>query len=100
MASCRNDINVIHHSPVFSRLAEGNALMVNYMRSVVTLMTMGTIKPMVYYPSRSIFVKTINLRKEEKESRFAKGQEAARKDLERTFSVLLTCSIIRHPIRT
>ena len=85
---------------MFSRLAEGNAPTVNYEIN-------GHHHDKGYYLANGIYprwstsVKTIGKPKDEKESRFAKVQEAARKDVERAFGVLQSrWAIVRHPART
>jgi hypothetical protein len=45
-------------------------------------------------------VKTIHDPTEEKNKRFAKQQEACRKDVERAFDVLSQWAIVQHPART
>jgi hypothetical protein len=42
MGGSHNDLNVLHHSPVFSRVVEGNAHMVT-MRSMATHVTNNII---------------------------------------------------------
>jgi hypothetical protein len=60
-----------------------------------------------YYLADSIyhfwatFVKTVRSPADEKCKRFAKEQEAARKDVKRAFGVLQSrCAIVRYPART
>ncbi|XP_057791079.1 uncharacterized protein LOC131008204 [Salvia miltiorrhiza] len=83
----RNDINVLHQSPVFSDILEGRAPKVSYVIN-------GHVKYMGYYltdgiyPSWAAFVKSINGPQARKHQLFAQHQEAARKDVERAFGVL------------
>jgi hypothetical protein len=53
------------------------------------------------YPEWPVFVKTNRNPTEEKYNRFAKEQEACRKDVERAFGVLQPrWAIVRHPTKT
>ncbi|XP_052173306.1 uncharacterized protein LOC127788748 [Diospyros lotus] len=94
-----NDINVLDRSPIFSLLANGHAPPVNYTIN-------GHEYTMVYYltdgiyPNWSTFVKTIPCPQGLKKKHFAKGQESARKDVERAFEVLQArFAIVRGPVR-
>uniref|UniRef100_A0A453I6K4 DDE Tnp4 domain-containing protein n=1 Tax=Aegilops tauschii subsp. strangulata TaxID=200361 RepID=A0A453I6K4_AEGTS len=86
MPGSHNDINVLQRSPVFRRLCNGESPSCNY-----------TVNNMVYYladgiyPQWATFVKTISEPRGNKQSHFAKMQEAARKDVERAFGVLQAC---------
>jgi hypothetical protein len=100
MAGSHNDIIVLQRSPVFARLAEGDAPVFNYEIN-------GHLYNKCYYladgiyPDWSTFVKTIREPTEEKNRRFSKRQEVCRKDMERTFGVLqFRWAIVRHPVRT
>lgn len=82
-----NDINVIDRSP----------LMVNYLRGVAhhaKFTINGNEYKSCYfladgiYPDWTIFQKTISSPEGEKRKWYAKMQEGARKDVERTFGVL------------
>ncbi|XP_057775337.1 uncharacterized protein LOC130994308 [Salvia miltiorrhiza] len=83
----RNDINVLHQSPIFSDILEGRAPKVSYVIN-------GHEKDMRYYlidgiyPSWAAFVKSVNGPQTRKHQLFAQHQEAARKDVERAFGVL------------
>ncbi|XP_057803028.1 uncharacterized protein LOC131018321 [Salvia miltiorrhiza] len=83
----RNDINVLHQSPVFKDILEGRAPKVSYVVN-------GHEKDMGYYltdgiyPSWAAFVKSVNGPQTRKHQLFAQHQEAARKDVERAFGVL------------
>jgi hypothetical protein len=95
-----NDINVLWRSLVFARLAEGDAPMFNYEIN-------GHLYNKCYYLADGIytewstFVKTIYEPTEEKNRRFAKRQEACRKDVERAFGVLQPrWAIVHHPARS
>ncbi|KAK1652133.1 hypothetical protein QYE76_069938 [Lolium multiflorum] len=100
MAGSNNDINVLHRSPVFNRLMQGKAPWVSYEVN-------GNAYDKPYYladgiyPDWATLVKTIRNPNSEKTRRFAKMQEACRKDVERGFGVLQTrWAIVRHPART
>ena len=82
-----NDINVLHRSHLFKRLANGDAPACNYTVSGYPY-TKGYYLADGIYPAWSTFVKTISNPCNRKESEFAKQQEACRKDIERAFGVL------------
>jgi len=94
-----NDINVLHQSPVFDDLANGRAPTVQFMVNGQQY-TMGYYLADKIYPDWSTLVKTISEPRNLKDSNFAKAQEAARKDVERTFGVLRSkFRIIQNPSR-
>jgi hypothetical protein len=100
MAGSNNDINVLHRSPVFNRLMQGKAPRVSYEIN-------GNAYDKPYYladgiyPDWATLVKTVRNPNSEKTRRFAKMQEACRKDVERGFGVLQArWAIVRHPART
>ncbi|KAK1670865.1 hypothetical protein QYE76_059024 [Lolium multiflorum] len=100
MAGSNNDINVLHRSPVFERLMQGKAPRVSYEIN-------GNAYDKPYYladgiyPDWATLVKTVRNPNSEKTRRFAKMQEACRKDVERGFGVLQArWAIVRHPART
>jgi hypothetical protein len=81
MAGSNNNINVLHRSPVFSRLTECTAPQIFYEIN-------GNPYDKGYYladginPSWATFVKTVYNPVDEKCKRFAKEQDTARKDIE------------------
>ena len=99
VSGSHNDINVLQRSPVFARLAEGNAPTVNfevngYQYNQGYYLTDGI------YLQWSTFVKTLPNPQREKRARFAKEQESCRKDVNRAFDVLQSrWDIVRHPAR-
>ncbi|KAK1697966.1 hypothetical protein QYE76_014663 [Lolium multiflorum] len=100
MAGFNNDINVLHRSPVFERLMQGKAPRVSYEIN-------GNAYEKPYYladgiyPDWATLVNTVRTPNFEKTRRFAKMQEACRKDVERGFGVLQArWAILRHPART
>ncbi|XP_057425967.1 uncharacterized protein LOC130719363 [Lotus japonicus] len=82
-----NDITVLNQSPVFNEVLRGAAPMVKF-RVNETMYHMGYYLADGIYPEWGTFVKTIPMPQGEKKQKFAKRQEAARKDVERAFGVL------------
>jgi hypothetical protein len=100
MVGSHNDINVLQHSLVFARLAEGDASVFNYEINGHPYSKCYYLADGIY-PDWSTFVKTICKPAEEKNRRFAKRQEACRKDVERAFGVPQSrWAIVRDPTRT
>ena len=94
-----NDINVLHRSPLFAKLAEGQAPKVDYSINGHDY-TMGYYLADGIYPSWATFVKTIPHPQGNKRKYFARAQEAVRKDVERAFGVLPSrFAIVRGPAR-
>jgi hypothetical protein len=96
-----NDINVLERSPLFARLASGDAPTCNY-KVMKNEYTKGYYLTDGIYPDWSTLVKSIKEKHGQpltkKESTFAKAQEAARKDIERAFGVLQArFAIVRGP---
>ena len=82
-----NDINMLDHSFIFTKLAQGRAPPVNYSINGHDY-TMGYYLADGIYPSWSTFVKTIPSPQGRKNSLFATTQESTRKDVKRAFRVL------------
>nr|XP_034586698.1 putative nuclease HARBI1 [Setaria viridis]XP_034586700.1 putative nuclease HARBI1 [Setaria viridis] len=87
MPGSHNDINVLHRSSLFARLAEGQAPKVNYTINNNEY-TMGYYLADGIYPSWATIVKSIPEPQGSKKKYFATAQEACRKDVERAFGVL------------
>jgi hypothetical protein len=94
-----NDINILQKSSIVAALLT-QELPLTVPRYDIN----GTKRDYMYflvdgiYPSWSIFVKPIHDPENDKESLFTKKQEAARKDIERAFGVLVQrFHILKHP---
>ncbi|RLN35067.1 uncharacterized protein C2845_PM03G28520 [Panicum miliaceum] len=97
MLGSHNDINVLHISPIFARLAEGEGPQVTFSINENDY-PMGSYLADGIYPSWAIFVKTIPEPQGNKKKYFAKIQEACRKDVERAFGVLQSrFALVRGP---
>jgi hypothetical protein len=94
-----NDINVLNKSPLFDRLAKGEAPAVNYTINEHNY-DMGYYLVDGIYPTWSTFVKTIKGAANLKDQNFAAAQESQRKDVECAFGVLQArFAIVRGPAR-
>ncbi|XP_076895289.1 uncharacterized protein LOC143547858 [Bidens hawaiensis] len=87
MPGSHNDINVLERSLIFLELSEERDPPVNYTVNGHDY-TMGYYLADGIYPKWRTFVKTIPLPRGNKNKKFAKAQESARKDVERAFVVL------------
>ena len=98
-ASSNNDVNVLHRSHVFTKLAQGEAPEVNYTINGHQY-KMGYYLADGIYPKWATLVKTIPAPSTKKKKLFAQRQEAARKDVERAFGVLQSrFAIVRGPAK-
>jgi hypothetical protein len=99
IAGSHNNINMLQRSSVFARHAEGNAPSMSY-EVMGHPYTKGYYLADDIYLVRPIFVKTHRDPRKYKYNRFAKEQEACRKDVERAFGVLQSYwATVRHPAR-
>jgi hypothetical protein len=87
MTGSHNDINVLQRSPVFARLAEGDAPVFNYEINDHPYNKYYYLADGIY-PDWSTFVKISHEPVEEKNRRFVKRHEVCRKNVERAFGVL------------
>jgi hypothetical protein len=76
-----NDINVLHHSHLFAKLAEGEAWEVNYTINKNNY-TMVYYLADEIYPQWATFVKPIRRPRDNKAKYFTEAQAAGRKDVE------------------
>ncbi|XP_062088538.1 uncharacterized protein LOC133795105 [Humulus lupulus] len=83
-----NDLNVLNQSSIFTDILQGQAPTVEFTING-TQYNKGYYLVDGIYPEWGTFVKTIQLPQGEKRKLFARCQEAARKDVERAFGVLL-----------
>jgi hypothetical protein len=99
MTGSHNDINVLQRSPVFARLAEGDAPVFNYEINGHPYNKYYYLADGIY-PDWSTFVKIFREPAEEKNRRFVKRHKVCRKNVERVFGVLQSrWAIVRHPAR-
>lgn len=97
--SC-NDINVLHGSPLFNAVLQGNAPEVHFTVNGTSYFE-GYYLTDGIYPEWSSFVKSFPCPMDPKRKKFKERQEAARKDVERAFGVLQAhWAIIRGPARS
>jgi hypothetical protein len=94
-----NDINVLQRSPLFRRLKSGTSPPVEYFVNG-NKYTMGYYLADGIYPTWATFVKSFRNPQGNKKVHFTQAQEAARKDVERTFGVLQSqFAMVRGPCR-
>jgi hypothetical protein len=94
-----NDFNVLHISPLFANLANGEAPACNYIVNGSNY-DKGYYLDGGIYPHWATFVKTISDPQTRKEIEFAKAQESAPKDIERAFGILQAqFAVVRGPAR-
>jgi hypothetical protein len=87
MADSHIDIDMVQRSPIFSRLVEGNAPVVNHQINGHSYDKDNYLVDGIYL-DWSTLVKTIHAHEEEKNKRAAKQQEACSwKDVEQAFYV-------------
>nr|XP_043617238.1 uncharacterized protein LOC122589057 [Erigeron canadensis] len=84
VASSNNDINVLNQSPLFNPFEDGTAPLVPFTVNGTEYQYPHYLVDGIY-PRYAMFVKTISHPTGEKRIRYAKVQEAARKDVERAF---------------
>ena len=95
--SC-NDINVLDRSPLFAKLANGEAPPVTFEANGRTY-NYGYYLADGIYPRWSTFVKPVAKPEGKKELVFHNAQAAARKDVERAFGILQSQFAVRGPSR-
>nr|XP_019535679.2 uncharacterized protein LOC109407121 [Aedes albopictus] len=99
MPGSANDINVLERSPLFSDVYCGRTPPVQFEVNGTTYTT-GYYLADGIYPPLSTLVQTIPTPFGQKRKHFAKLQEAARKDVERAFGVLMArFAILKNPAR-
>ena len=81
MPGSNNDINVLHRSPIFSRLGRADAPQVQFTVNGNSY-DMGYYLADGIYPAWTAFVKTVRHPMDRKTQHFAALQEGARKDIE------------------
>src|SRR3954463_14749611 len=86
MAGSKNDLNVLDHSPVFDEFLQGRTPPNNYMVNGQEY-SMGYYLTDGIYSKYASFVEVINSLTTSKKRLFTQKQEAARKDVERVWSV-------------
>jgi hypothetical protein len=97
MPVSNNDINVLQCSPIFSKLVEGHAPLVDFVINSYHY-NKGYYLADSIYPKWEIFMKTISSPILPKEVEFVKAQEGCQKDVERAFGVLQQrFAIVRFP---
>ncbi|GJU48963.1 ALP1-like protein [Tanacetum coccineum] len=94
-----NDLNVLYGSPLFDAEIADIALECPFVVNGHTYSKCYYLADGIY-PAWSTFVKTFSVTRDEKNLKFKRVQEAARKDIERAFRVLQShWGIIRQPAR-
>lgn len=96
--SC-NDINVLHRSPLFTKLANREQTPVTFQANGRTY-NFGYYLADGIYPKWGTFIKPVSKPQGKKELYFHNAQAAARKDVERAFGILQAqYAIVRGPAR-